>query len=152
MVRELYENAKRGIDTRQNLSALRSAIKDDALMNDLFELVEDDIESMKSFLDSDDAKVRKNAALLMGGLDMSDFTDSLVDGYKKESQLFVKSAYLEALKGYDIKEYLPFFKERVRELSEAEITPENRKHIDEEMRALTELIVSFEGVTKHYRL
>ena len=87
MVRELYENAKRGIDTRQNLSALRSAIKDDALMNDLFELVEDDIESMKSFLDSDDAKVRKNAALLMGGLDMSDFTDSLVDGYKKESFL-----------------------------------------------------------------
>ena len=63
MVRELYENAKRGIDTRQNLSALRSAIKDDALMNDLFELVEDDIESMKSFLDSDDAKVRKNATL-----------------------------------------------------------------------------------------
>ena len=149
MVRELYENAKRGIDTRQNLSALRSAIKDDALMNDLFELVEDDIESMKRFLDSDDAKVRKNAALLMGELDMSDFVQPLVNGYRKESQLFVKSAYLEALKGYDIEEYLPFFKERVRELSESEITPENRKHIDEEMRALTELIVSFEGVTKH---
>lgn len=149
MVRELYENAKRGIDTRQNLSALRSAIKDDALMNDLFELVEDDIESMKHFLDSDDAKVRKNAALLMGGLDMSDFTQALVEGYKKESQLFVRSAYLEALKGYDIEEYLPFFKERVNELSGMEITPENRKHIDEEMKALTELIISFEGVSKH---
>ena len=58
MIRELYENAKRGIDTRQNLSALRSEIKDDAKMNDLFELVEDDIDSMKKFLDSDDAKVR----------------------------------------------------------------------------------------------
>lgn len=149
MVRELYENAKRGIDTRQNLSALRSAIKDDAKMNDLFELVEDDIESMKRFLDNDDAKVRKNAALLMGELDMSDFTQALVDGYKKESQLFVRSAYLEALKGYDIEEYLSFFKNRVAELSGTEITLENRKHVDGEMKALTELIVSFEGIKKH---
>lgn len=68
MVRELYENAVRGIDTRQNLSALRSAVKDDAGMNDLFELVEDDLGTMTGFLDSDDPKVRKNAALLMGEL------------------------------------------------------------------------------------
>ena len=52
MVRELYENAVRGIDTRQNLSALRSAVKDDAGMNDLFELVEDDLGTMTGFLDS----------------------------------------------------------------------------------------------------
>lgn len=149
MVRELYENAKRGIDTRQSLSALRSAVKDDAHMNDLFELVEDDIESMKHFLDSDDAKVRKNAALLMGELDMSDFTQALVDGYKKESQLFVRSAYLEALKGYDIEEYLPYFKECMDELSRTEITPENRKHVDEEMKALTELVISCEGIKRH---
>ena len=56
MVRELYENAVRGIDTRQNLSALRSAVKDDAVMNDLFELVEDDLGTMTGFLDSDDPK------------------------------------------------------------------------------------------------
>lgn len=149
MIRELYENAKRGIDTRQNLSALRSEIKDDAKMNDLFELVEDDIDSMKNFLNSDDAKVRKNAALLMGALDMSDFTQALVDAYGRETQLFVRSSYLEALKGYDIEEYLPFLKERVRVLSSMEITPENKKHIDEELKALTELIVSAEGMTRH---
>lgn len=149
MVRELYENAVRGIDTRQNLSALRSAVKDDAGMNDLFELVEDDLGTMTGFLDSDDPKVRKNAALLMGELDMSDFIQPLVDGYRKESQLFVRSAYLEALKGYDIEEYLPFFKGRVKELSDTEITPENRKHVDEELKALTELIVSCEGISRH---
>ena len=129
MVRELYENAVRGIDTRQNLSALRSAVKDDAGMNDLFEFVEDDLGTMTGFLDSDDPKVRKNAALLMGELDMSDFIQPLVDSYRKENQLFVRSAYLEALKGYDIEEYLPFFKGRVKELSDTEITPENRKHL-----------------------
>lgn len=149
MVRELYENAVRGIDTRQNLSALRSAVKDDAGMNDLFELVEDDLGTMTGFLDSDDPKVRKNAALLMGELDMSDFIQPLVNGYRKESQLFVRSAYLEALKGYDIEEYLPFFKGRVKELSDTEITPENRKHINEELKALTELIVSCEGISRH---
>jgi hypothetical protein len=140
MVRELYENAVRGIDTRQNLSALRSAVKDDAGMNDLFELVEDDLGTMTGFLDSDDPKVRKNAALLMGELDMFDFIQPLVNGYRKESQLFVRSAYLEALKGYDIEEYLPFFKGRVKELSYTEITPENRKHVDEELKALMEKI------------
>ena len=149
MIRELYENAKRGIDTRQNLSALRSEIKDDAKMNDLFELVEDDIDSMKKFLDSDDAKVRKNAALLMGALDMSDFTQALVDAYGRETQLFVRSSYLEALKGYDIEVYLPLFKKRVKALSDTEITPENKKHIDEELRALTDLIVSAEGIKRH---
>lgn len=149
MIRELYENAKKGIDTRQNLSALRSEIKDDAKMNDLFELVEDDIEAMKHFLDSDDAKVRKNAALLMGALDMSDFTQALVEAYGRETQLFVRASYLEALKGYDIEEYLPLFKKRVDELLSTEITPENKKHVDEELRALTELIVSAEGIEKH---
>lgn len=72
MIRELYENAKRGIDTRQNLSRLRQEIKDDRKMNDLFELVEEDMESMCSFLKSEDPKTRKNAALLMGELDMGE--------------------------------------------------------------------------------
>ena len=149
MIRELYENAKRGIDTRQNLSRLRQEIKEDAKMNDLFELVEDDIETMTGFLHSEDAKTRKNAALLMGALDMSDFVKPLVEGYKAEEQLFVRSAYLEGLKGYDIEEYLDFFKERVDKLKAVEITDDNRKHIGEEMRALTELIVSVEGIANH---
>lgn len=149
MIRELYENAKKGIDTRQNLSRLRQEIKEDAKMNDLFELVEDDMDTMTGFLRSEDAKTRKNAALLMGALDMSDFVKPLVEGYKAEEQLFVRSAYLEGLKGYDIEEYLDFFKERVEELKKLEITEDNRKHIGEEMRALTELIVSVEGITRH---
>lgn len=149
MIRELYENAKRGIDTRQNLSRLRQEIKEDAKMNDLFELVEDDMDTMTGFLRSGDAKTRKNAALLMGALDMSDFVKPLVEGYKAEEQLFVRSSYLEALKGYDIEEYLDFFKERVDELKKIEITEDNRKHIGEEMRALTELIVSVEGIARH---
>lgn len=149
MIRELYENAKRGIDTRQNLSRLRQEIKDDRKMNDLFELVEEDMESMCAFLKSDDAKTRKNAALLMGELDMGDFAKPLVEAYKAEEQLFVRPAYLEALRSYDIKEYLAFFKGRVEELQGIPVTEENKKHTGEELKALTELIIGVEGITRH---
>ena len=81
-IRTIYENAKQGIDTRQNLSLLRQEIKDVKRQDDLFELVEEDMEGICSFLNSEDAKTRKNAALLMGDLDMSDFTQPLVEAYQ----------------------------------------------------------------------
>lgn len=149
MVKKLYENAKNGVDTRGCLSKLRQEIKDDAKMDQLFELVDADMEVMKEFLHSDDPKVRKSAALLMGALDMSDFIEPLIEGYKSEEQLFVRSAYLEALLNYDVTNYLAFFKDKVSELSTITLTEENKKHISEELRGLTELIISVEGVTKH---
>lgn len=149
MIKELYIDALNGINTRENLSKLRQEIKNDDNMNELFELVDENIEGMCGLLSNDDPKVRKNAALLMGELDMSDFLEALVEGYKKETQLFVKSAYLDALKSFDYNEYIPFFKARVDELMTTELTDDNKKHISEEIKALTELIVAVEGITKH---
>lgn len=149
MIRKLYEDAKAGIDTRQNLSRLRQEIKDDRKRNDLFELVEDDMDSMRRFLLSDDAKTRKNAALLMGELDMSDFAQDLMEAYQKEEQLFVRPAFLEALKNYDIGKSLLFFKEQAKALQNTQLTEENKKHISEELKQLTELIVSVEGIVRH---
>lgn len=149
MIRTLFENAKNNIDARNSLGRLRQEIKTDDGMDKLFEVVDADMEGMKEFLHNDDPKVRKNAALLMGALDMSDFAEPLFEGYKSEEQLFVRTAYLEALLNYDITPYLDYFKGKIKELSVAEVTEENKKHISEELRALTELIIRAEGIKKH---
>ena len=56
-------------------------------------------------LNNEDAKVRKNTALIMGYLNEEGFEDALYEGYVKEGTLFVRSAYLEALFKCDYKKY-----------------------------------------------
>ena len=149
MVKQLFEEIKKGINLRDNLSRLRVAVKEDNNLNDLFELVEEDSKSLSCFLKNDDPKVRKNTALIMGALEMTDYLDCLVEAYKTEEQLFVRSAYLEALKNYEYSEYLPFIKEKVEKLMTITLTDENKKHISEELKGLTELIIKVEGITHH---
>ncbi len=149
MVKQLYEEAKKGINVRANLSTLRSEVKDFAKMDHLYELVCDEMDVMISFLSSEDAKTRKNAALLMGELDMSDFLQPLMVAYEKEETLFVKSAYLEAIKNYDYEEYLPMLRARLKELMDADITQANKKHLEEEVKILHQLINAKSGVSKH---
>lgn len=152
MVKELFENIIKGIDVRQNLSKLRQEIKVTANRNELLALVGEDGRMMieiKQLLTSDDAKTRKNAALLMGDLELQDFCDSLFQAYEAEDQMFVKSSYLTALRPFNYYEYLPNFKQRLDELAGTELTIDNKKHIEEEMRALTELIVEVEGIATH---
>ena len=148
-MKQLYEDARNGIETRQNLSKLRQEIKDFAKMDQLFQIVMDDFDGMVSFLQDEDSKVRKNAALLMGDLDMSDFLEPLMEGYRKEDQLFVRTAYLEAIKNYDFAPYLDEFKERMEVLKNMEVTEENKKHIEEEIKALNDLILLEEGCKLH---
>jgi len=152
MIKTLLENIMNGIDVRQNLSQLRQEIKETNPKSELLELIgEDDkfIDGIKDLLNSEDAKTRKNAALLMGDLGIEDFCASLFNAYQAEVQMFVKSAYLTALKSFNYFDYLPDFKNRLIELAEIDLTIENKKHVEEEMRALTELIVDMEGIVAH---
>ena len=87
MIKTLLENIMNGIDVRQNLSQLRQEIKETNPKSELLELIgEDDkfIDGIKDLLNSDDAKTRKNAALLMGDLGIEDFCASLFNAYQAE--------------------------------------------------------------------
>ncbi len=149
MLTDIFEAAKKGIDVRQNLSELRLEIRNADNMELAVELAKDNFDCMCSFLKNDDAKTRKNAALLMGELGLADFVKPLFEAYCNEEQLFVRSSYLIALKHYDVSRYMNFFKERIDKLQEVKLTEENKKHISEELKALSELIVSKEGIKKH---
>lgn len=152
MITILFENILHGTEVRQNLSQLRQAIKENDLKLELTHLIEENsshIESMIQLLNSEDAKTRKNVALLMGDLGIKEFCAPLYNAYSNENQMFVKSSYLQALQAFNYFPYISEFKNRLHELAEIALTSENKKHIEEEMRALSTLIVDMEGIATH---
>ncbi len=148
----LYEKIKNGEDVRQSLSILRGLLRDKkegpgaGLWLD--EQFEKEPEFWLSLLESEDPKIRKNAALVLGLLGRDECRDALLKAYEKEEQRFVKSAYLLALQGCDCEAQLPFLKERRRLLLGEKRTKENEKHLREELEALNGLISEYETAGK----
>lgn len=149
MILELYKQLQQHTEERQTLSKLRSEVKEPSGLLTLKQLMKATPELLIDLLSSEDAKTRKNAALLMGDLKMDCFANSLWTGYQTERTRFVKSSYLTALKNYDCSSMIKDMKKQLEELTHMTLTPENQKHIEEEIRVLTELVVSEEGISTH---
>lgn len=148
MIRDYYENLQKNENLRENLSFLRNEIKDANKLADLQKLAGDGSLLIR-LLEEEDAKVRKNAALLIGDLKIQPAIGALLEAYQSEPTLFVKSSYLVALGKLDTSAHIDFFKERFEELKNSEIQDEEKKHIGEELRELSKIIVAVEGVKKH---
>lgn len=131
------------------LSRLRQEIKDAGRKAQLLQEWEDCGQDLAKLLDSDDAKTRKNAALLLGELGCRNEAKELFAAYEKEETRFVRSAYLQALFHLDASAYVPKLKERIAVLSEQPVEEENRKHVEEELRALHKLVIHYEGIRRH---
>ena len=148
-MQKLFQEIIDGTNVRQALSTIRKEIKDEQKLEQLDALAENRPEVLIHCLSSDDAKTRKNAALLMGDLGFPEFRDPIFRQYQTETTLFVKEAYLTALSAFHCSVYLDEFKSRLEILSQLELTPDNKKHTEAEMRKLNELIISIEGTKKH---
>lgn len=149
MINTLLNDILAGDNIRQNLSKLRAEIKDNDNFNALTFSISEHTEYFISLLAHEDAKTRKNLALLMGDLADEDFLHPLFQGYLNEATLFVKGAYLTALSNFDCRPFVSELKVRIDELSKIELTDENRKHISEELRGLNKLVIMEEGVKSH---
>lgn len=148
MWEEQFQNLTENRNIKENLSALRSEIKDPAVKAAVKERVGEGAQ-LTALLTSEEPKVRKNAALLLGDLGISAAVPMLFSAYRKEETLFVRSAYLSAMGKLDATEYLEAFKERFTELSAVEPEESERKHIREELRELERIIAAAEGLPKH---
>ena len=84
MIDALLTRLKDGIEIRQTLSKIRQAIKDEEAFSDLYNIMWDQTNLLIPLLQSEDAKTRKNTALLMGDLAMDDFLEPLFTAYQKE--------------------------------------------------------------------
>lgn len=149
MIHTLLEDILKGENVRQNLSKLRAEIKDADNFNALSYAISEYTDEFIALLNHEDAKTRKNVALLMGDLKNDSFLSALYTAYTQETTLFVKGAYLTALANFDCSPFVTELKARIEELSQITLTDENRKHISEELRGLNTLVIMEEGVESH---
>ena len=149
MVQKIWKQILENVDVRQNLSKLRELIKDSKNKEDCKRLLLGHELVLESLLESEDAKTRKNAALLIGDLEFSALQMALWRAYEKEATLFVRSSYLIAMQKLDMTAFLKPIKARSQNLFVMEVEESNQKHIREEMQELNKLIISIEGIKKH---
>lgn len=145
LIQRIYiEENKRSI-----LSEMRKELKDKHAFGVLYDEVLDHMDFFLALLQHEDAKTRKNVALLFGDLGIEDAMMPLWRAYEKEEQLFVKASYLTAISNLDYDILMPVLHDTSMQLSSCEKTPENKKHIDEQLRVLHEMIISVEGINTH---
>lgn len=149
MIRRLWEQIQNHEEVRQGLSKIRKELKQGEEKAAFLYLIAGSEEILIELLNDEDAKTRKNAALLMGDLGCKEFAEPLYRAYQSEQQLFVKSSYLTALRCFDYRPYMPGLMERLEELIADEIPEESQKHINEEIRQLSAMKVEMEGIKKH---
>jgi tRNA G10 N-methylase Trm11 len=149
MLEELLEKIKNETDIRQTLSELRKEIKEKTKKLSLQYKLGNQYELLTKLLKHDDAKVRKNAALLIGDLGIQQAIQELYNSYIIEDKLFIKSSYLNAMTKLDCSEYVNDLKKRQEHLLAEEITIENKKHVLEELRELGILLNQFEEIKSH---
>lgn len=143
-MQKVYEALQQGREIRKNLIELKQMLKEEGALDTYLSMTEDD-ELLASFLEDDDAKTRKNAALVLGLLQSQESIGKLWDAYLSETQLFVKSAYLTAMQKLDCRAYEMQLKERYRQLSAYLPAEEEQKHIQEELKELRRLVMRFDG-------
>ena len=146
---KIWEQILQNQNIRQNLSKLRQELKDDGNKAVFLNQIADKEEKLIVLLKHEDAKTRKNTALLMGELGEQKFLKPIYQAYESEDQMFVKSSYLVAIKNFDYGEYLEDFKKRLEVLTNTEMTIETQKHLMEEMRELSLLVINRESISKH---
>lgn len=158
---------------RQTLSLLRKEIKDPEKKTHFYPFFIQNTSLFFSFLSEEDAKTRKNAALLIGdmgalvtkkaisgqtkekGVPPVDATvsveiaNTLFSHYKSETTRFVRSSYLEALTDYDYTSLLGQLSKQLEQLSNQTVTEQERKHQAEELSMLSKLITAKEGISQH---
>lgn len=149
MVKEQYERLKTGENLREDLIALKQELKEEASRKELMEILQGDYTLLVGFLQHPQAKVRKNAALILGRLKENENVKALYDAYERETQLFVKSDYLKAMAELDITICKDGLKKRLEELEKYAPGQEEEKHIREELTALRNLLQEENSHEKH---
>lgn len=149
MLNEIYGKICAGQDIRANLIELKLQLKSPKNQAEFRKICRDNYDVIMRLLVHEDAKVRKNAAAILGSLQVQEAVDVLMDAYLEEEKLFVRSDYVSALAELDCGEYLDVFHKRQDELAAYDAPENEKKHVQEELRAIRELLLRKEGVKKH---
>lgn len=149
MVKEYYEKICAGEEVRGNLISLRSTLSDEKEKRSFAYLLAGDFTVLTRLLKHEDPKVRKNAALILGEMESEDLLPILFDAYQKEETLFVRPDYLQAMRKLDYRPCLPALKKRLETLSGISTADEGKKHRNEEIRVLRQMVLQYEAPVPH---
>ena len=151
MVKDIYENICRGEEVRANLIQLKQQLQDPREKSAFAYMLAGDFRKLAVFLKDEDAKVRKNAALILGELESEDVLPWIYEAYEKEKQLFVRESYLKAMEKLDFSSLLPKLKKRQNMLQEEllTVTEEGRKHLAKESAVLSRMLLRYEKPRHH---
>lgn len=149
MIKELYDKICAGEERRANFISLKKELKEEKNREIFRKITGNCLDEIMKCLVDEDAKVRKNAAAVLGQMRCQDALDVLMDAYVEEEQLFVRPEYVSAMAQLDCGAYLPDFHERLEELLAYDAPENEKKHIQAEIRELQELLLSKEGIKKH---
>jgi len=147
----IYNEILHSKKVRENLSTLRKeyptfSVEEQAALQSH---MEKDQDFFISLFTHEDAKARKNLALLLGDLALSSYLSTLFKYYQLEETLFVRSSYLNAMSKMDSSQFIPALKEILILKNAILKTVENQKHLQEECHLLSEIILQHEGSRKH---
>ncbi|MGL4737084.1 MAG: TRM11 family SAM-dependent methyltransferase [Cellulosilyticaceae bacterium] len=149
MIEKLYEQIRVGNEVRKNLIELRKELKEPRNARAFYYLLDEDYSVLYQLLGHEDAKVRKNVALIMGVLGEDVFAEHLYEAYEKEEKLFVKADYLAAMSELEYEPYMEVLQERLHFLTSNSFDEGSQKHIQEEIRQLTSMLLSQEQPKMH---
>ena len=97
---QMLDQIAKGRDVRQNLIEIRQSIADESLRRRFLVQMEGDFSRLTNLLlTSEDPKIRKNAALILGMTQDEELLPVLFEAWEKEETLFVRMDYLKAISG-----------------------------------------------------
>ena len=151
MVKDIYECICRGEEVRAHLIELKKAIKEDSGKQEFVHLLGGNFAKLSALLSHEDAKVRKNAALILGEMECEDVLPALFEAYYKEEQLFVRADYLKAMEKLNVGPWIKGLKRRMKEVEEELETADegNLKHLRAEAMALSRILLKYEKHRRH---
>ena len=149
MLRAIYKDIQNGKDVRKNLIELKKLLKEETNKRAFIYYLAGDYSVFYKLLGHEDAKTRKNTSIIMGELGEQSFVNILYEAYKKEDTLFIKSSYLEGISQLDYRFLLDDLKEDLGTLTNTSFDEASMKHINEEIKNLTRMILDIEGRKDH---
>lgn len=150
MTKELYEKICAGDQVRENLIALREAIKDEENRREFAYLLGGNFTGLCGLLEDEDPKIRKNAALVLGRMESDDLLPVLFAAYEREETLFIRADFLKAIALLDYEPYTERLEQHLEELRLSQPEKEAWKHISEEIRMLQSMVMKYRRVRHHH--
>ena len=147
MKKERIEVLRGGGDIRGVLSGIRQELREGASADGLLE--PEVLRRCRELLRHEDAKTRKNAALLLGDLaaglsreseEAKENCAALFLAWQAERTRFVEASYVKAMAGYDVTPFLDELRACSRCLEEEDISEEDKKHVRALQAALRDLL------------